>query len=100
MKIDNNRANFDRLEKARTEAASAEAAAKKDGGKVAQPGSDSVRISSGVQFASSAVNAASTAPEIRLDKVERAKAMLNDGTLGSDPFKLADAIIDRAISKE
>jgi flagellar biosynthesis anti-sigma factor FlgM len=100
MRIDNNRANFDRLEKARTEAAAAEAAAKKDGAKVGQAGNDSVRISSGVQFATSAVSAASFAPEIRQDKVERAKAMLNDGTLGSDPLKLADAIIDRALSKE
>lgn len=98
MKIDNSRPNFDRIENAKT--AAADAAAKKDGAKATEASGDSVRLSTGAQFATSAATAAANAPEIRQDKVERAKAMLADGTLGSDPLKLADAIIERAITKE
>lgn len=98
MRIDNNRANFDRIENASSPAT--DAAAKKDASATAAPGgADTVRVSAGAQFATSAVNAAANAPEIRHDKVARAKAMLADGTLGSDPVKLADALIDRAIAK-
>lgn len=98
MRIDNNRANFDRIANAKT--AAAEAAAKNDDAKQAgQVGGDSVRLSPGAQFATTAVSAAAKSPEIRQDKVERAKAMLNDGTLGNDPLKLADALIDRAMAK-
>ena len=97
MKIDNSRANFDRIENAKT--AAADAAAKKDGAKAADASADSVRLSTGAQIATNAASAAANAPEIRQDKVERAKAMLADGTLGADPLKLADAIIERAITK-
>lgn len=99
MRIDNNRASFDRVESARTTAA--DAADKKAGARgTEQAGGDTLTLSSGAQFATSAVSAASNAPEIRQDKVERAKALLADGTLGSDPLKLADALIDRAIAKD
>ena len=98
MKIDNNRANFDRLQNAAS--TGADAAAKKDGVKAEQGGVDTVRLSGGAQFATSAVSAAANAPEIRQDKVERARALLADGSLGSDPLKLADALIERAMSKE
>jgi flagellar biosynthesis anti-sigma factor FlgM len=97
MRIDNNRANFDRLDT--TKAAGADAAAGKGGAKTTSASGDSVRISSGVQFASTAVAAASNAPELRQDKIERARALLADGTLGGDSLKLADALIDRAITK-
>ncbi len=98
MRIDNNRANFDRIDNARS--AAADAAAKKDSSRGSdRVGGDTVKLSSGAQFATSAVSAAPKAPEVRQDKVERAKAMVADGTLGNDPLKLADALIDRAITK-
>jgi flagellar biosynthesis anti-sigma factor FlgM len=96
MRIDNNRANFDRLESARTEAASSGAS---KAGRAGQAGSgDQVRLSSGVQLASTAATAAASAPDIRQDKVERAKALLESGKLGNDANKLADALIDRALT--
>jgi flagellar biosynthesis anti-sigma factor FlgM len=97
MKIDNNRANFDRVEHAKSPATDA-AAGKGKPESVA--GGDTVRLSSNAQFATSVASAAERAPEIRHHKVERAKALLADGSLGSDPLKLADALIDRAIAKE
>jgi flagellar biosynthesis anti-sigma factor FlgM len=98
MKIDNNRANFDRVEHAKSSAT--DAAAGKGPTPDAVAGGDSVRLSSNAQFATSAVSAAEQAPDIRQDKIERAKALLADGSLGSDPLKLADALIDRAIAKD
>lgn len=97
MRIDNNRANFDRLD---TTKAVGESTKRDGAAKAEQAGVDSVRVSSGAQFATSAVDAATKAPDIRQDKVDRAKAMLAAGTLGNDPLKLADALIDRAITKD
>ncbi len=98
MKIDIDRANFDRVEHAKSPAT--EAAAGKGATPEAVAGGDTVRLSSNAQFATTAVNAAERSPEIRQDKIERAQALLADGSLGSDPLKLADALIDRAIAKE
>src|SRR5262245_33490456 len=98
MRIDNNRANFDRVETSKT--STTDAAASKNGAATSGAGADTIKLSSGAQFATTAASAAAAAPEIRQDKVERAKALLADGTLGSDPLKLADALIDRAIIKK
>ena len=98
MKIDNNRANFDRVEPAKSSAT--EAAAGKGAKPDAAAGGDTVRLSPSAQFATSAVSAAERSPEIRQHKIERAQALLADGSLGSDPLKLADALIDRAIAKD
>jgi len=95
MRIDNNLANFDRVESARTEAAQASAAKTARAGQ--STGGDQVHLSSSGQLASSAATAAASAPDIRQDKVDRARALLEDGKLGADANKLADALIDRAL---
>jgi len=95
MRIDNNLANFDRVESARTEAA--QAAPAKAGRAGQTTGGDQVHLSSSVQLASSAATAAASAPDIRQDKVDRARALLEDGKLGNDANKLADVLIDRAL---
>lgn len=55
---------------------------------------DRLNVSTDAQFITEAVRAANQAPDVRRDVVERAKAKLAAGELGSDPFKLADKIID------
>jgi len=60
---------------------------------------DHVQVSSDAQLAATAVDAAKQAPDIRTDKVERAKALLADGTLGQDAGKLADSLIDHLLEK-
>ena len=98
MRIDNNRANFDRIESARTDAAQGGTS---KAGRTGQAGSgDQVSLSSGVQLASTAAIAAASAPDIRHDKVERAKALLDSGKLGNDAHKLADKLIDRALTND
>lgn len=96
MRIDNNRSNFDRLELAKSEATLSGAA--QAGRTATTAGGDQVNLSSGVRLASSAASAAAGAPDIRQDKVDRARALVESGKLGSDPRTLADALIDRAIA--
>src|SRR5262245_23083808 len=59
-------------------------------------GTDAVRLSSDLQLAEQAVRAA--APDAdRSDVVSRARALLDQGTLGSDVETLADRMIDALI---
>jgi hypothetical protein len=46
-----------------------------------------------------AVDAASTAPEIRQEVVDRARARLAAGEIGNDPGRLADRLIDSLLAK-
>ena len=98
MRIDNNRANFDRIESAKTDAT--QSGSSKAGRAGQAGGGDQVSLSSGVQLASLAATAAASAPDIRQDKVERAKALLESGKLGNDAHKLADKLIDRALDND
>lgn len=64
------------------------------------PASDRVELSSGAQLARSAMGAVGQAAEIRADKVETAKALLEAGRLGSDPMRLAEAMIARILEND
>lgn len=98
MRIDNNRANFDRIESAKTDAAQAGSSQAERTGQVAS--GDQVRLSPGVQLASTAATAAASAPDIRHDKVDRARELLDSGQLGHDANQLADRLIDRAVAND
>jgi flagellar biosynthesis anti-sigma factor FlgM len=56
-------------------------------------GSDRVEVSSDAQLVAAAIQAATDAPDIRPDAVERGRQALENGTLGRDPDRLADRII-------
>jgi flagellar biosynthesis anti-sigma factor FlgM len=96
MKIDSNRTGLDSLGTVRSDSA--------DGGSpstATRPGAaapDQVQFSAGAQLAGAAAKAASSAPDIRPEEVERARALLDSGRLGADPLVLADALIDRTIA--
>ena len=66
----------------------------REAGTPASEGSDKVRLSSDAQFVQAATAAAHQAPEIRQDLVARMRALLDAGEVGSDPARLADALID------
>ena len=58
-------------------------------------GSDAVQLSGDVRLADQAVKAASLSNEgVRPDAVARARALLEQGQVGSDLGRLADRIID------
>jgi|SoimicMinimDraft_5_1059733.scaffolds.fasta_scaffold32636_1 flagellar biosynthesis anti-sigma factor FlgM len=97
MKIDSNRPNLDhaalqRLEKAAAEASKQSAAAKTATG-------DTVQLSADAALANDAVKAANESPDIRTDLVERMRALLAAGELGSDAGSLADSLIDSMLDK-
>lgn len=99
MKINQNRANLDtavggvRPEPVRDErAAAAERASH-------EKSTDQVRVSTTSQLAAQAASAASQAPDVRPDVVERARKLLESGELGKSAERLADALIDNAIDK-
>jgi flagellar biosynthesis anti-sigma factor FlgM len=56
--------------------------------------SDRVEVSPEAQLVAAAIQAAQDSPEIRMDAVERGRLALLNGTLGQDPDRLADRIID------
>ncbi|MCC7180167.1 MAG: flagellar biosynthesis anti-sigma factor FlgM [Acidobacteria bacterium] len=96
MKIDTNRTSLDSLGTVRTDGT--ESTATSSAGRTVRPApSDEVQFSSSAQLAGAAAKAAAGVPDIRPGEVERARSLLESGKLGADPFKLADALIDRAI---
>ena len=60
---------------------------------------DRVELSADARLADNAVRAASKAPEVRQDVVERVRAKLDAGELGKDLFRLADKMIDNLLSR-
>lgn len=97
MKIHNLNIGFDGVGTVQPDVqtpAGTEAAGRKD------PASDRVELSAGAQLARSAMGAVDQAAEIRADKVETAKALLEAGKLGNDPMRLAEAIIARLIEND
>lgn len=96
MKIDTNRTSLDSLSTVRTDGS--DAATSSSAARTGQAGrADEVQLSSGVQLAGAAVKAAAGAPDVRPAEVARAKALLDSGKLGADPYSLADALIDIAV---
>lgn len=61
------------------------------------PVTDSVAISSDVQLANTAAAAAAASPDVRPDQVARARALLDQGQVGSDLEALASRIIDTLV---
>jgi len=57
-------------------------------------GSDAVQLSGDVRLADQAVRAASQIGDVRPDAVARARALFEQGQVGTDLGRLADRIID------
>lgn len=62
-----------------------------------QAGGDRLELSAGVEILKTALQAATDAPEIRQDAVERVRQKLLAGELGQDPLRLADRMLDQII---
>ncbi len=60
---------------------------------------DRVEMSDDAKIVARAAKVASAVPEIRRDVVERARALLDSGTLVVDSTSLADAIIDDLLKR-
>lgn len=99
MKIDNGRAHLETV--AAQQAYAAETRDSK-GAERARPSAtaDQVSLSPAVRLAKTAAAAAGETPDVRSEAVARAKALLASGELGSDPGRLADVLIDRALNRD
>lgn len=97
MKIEAGRPNTEGVGTQRVEQQTVDRAA--NGGRQADTGADSVRLSSDAQLATEAAREVASAPEIRQDKVDAARRALEAGRIGSDPVRLADKIIDGLLGK-
>jgi flagellar biosynthesis anti-sigma factor FlgM len=60
-------------------------------------GAGNLTLSADAEIASAAIRKAAALPEIRQELVERVRKLLDNGELGRDPERLADAIIDSLI---
>jgi flagellar biosynthesis anti-sigma factor FlgM len=97
MKIQGNSPNHEASATTRLEQTRQERQGKTD--RSGDAGTDRVELSSDAQLASSAVRAATDAPSIRHDVVERARQKLVAGEIGQDALKLADRLIDHLLER-
>jgi flagellar biosynthesis anti-sigma factor FlgM len=68
-------------------------------GRAPEASGDRVKVSDDARLLNTAVQAAERAPEIRQDVVERARQKLADGEVGTNPYRLADRIIDSLLAR-
>ncbi|MBI4475689.1 MAG: flagellar biosynthesis anti-sigma factor FlgM [Acidobacteria bacterium] len=102
MKIDGGAPSLDPAAARRAEDAAA--AGKARGGRPREAGApddgDRVELSADAAFVSGAIRAAASAPDIRQDVVDRLRAKLAAGEIGSDAERLAERIIDSLLKVE
>lgn len=97
MKIDGNRPAHDPSATENTRRSTLDPHVRQGGVQAPGTPTDRVELSSDAALRTAALKAATEAPEIRPDLVDRMREKLESGTLGADSLKLADAIIDELL---
>src|SRR3954451_22784297 len=92
MKIDGNRPGLDHAALQRLDKAAA--ASTKQATTSTVKSGDTVQVSADATLANDAVKAANDAPDVRVDLVEKMRALLASGDLGKDAGAIADSLID------
>jgi flagellar biosynthesis anti-sigma factor FlgM len=98
MKIDSNRPDFDTTPAGKVEAT--RTSELKAGAKAHPSVTDQVSVSGDAKLASTAMQAATQASDVRSEVVARARALLASGKLGNDSKRLADALINGLLSNQ
>ena len=96
MKIEGNRTNLESVAAQRTDRVTSGRAKQASGAGAAQE-TDRVQVSESATLAASARRAADETPDIRYDLVERMRAKLAAGEVGTDAERLADRMIDHLL---
>jgi anti-sigma28 factor (negative regulator of flagellin synthesis) len=96
MKIEGNRPNVDATLTSKVEATKVGAGSQDQAGRLSK---DEVTVSPEVRLANEAVATVNRDLGIRPEAVERGKALLASGKLGSDPLALADKLIERTLEE-
>jgi negative regulator of flagellin synthesis FlgM len=95
MKIDGNSGTQDtKATDGARRSGGVDAGTRKVGDAKSTGGTDRVELSSDAALVSAALKAANASPDIRAEKVAEMRQRLADGTIGNDPYALADALID------
>jgi len=98
MKIEGNRPNVDSSATGKVDAARTASSKGKD--QTGRANGDAVTVSPDVALAQRAIDSASQPTAIRPDAVERGKALLASGSLGTDTGQLADTLIQRLLDNQ
>jgi flagellar biosynthesis anti-sigma factor FlgM len=93
MKIEGSKPNLESVAAQRTDRVATDQA-KQAHGAVTTQGSDRVQVSGDAALAAKARRLADETPDIRHDLVERMRAKLAAGEIGTDAERLADRMID------
>ena len=96
MKIEGNRPNLESVAAQRTDRVNT-GRAKQSSGTGATQETDRVQVSESATLAASARRAADESPDIRQDLVEKMRAKLAAGEIGTDAERLADRMIDHML---
>ncbi len=96
MKIEGNRPNLESVAAQRADRVTI-GRGKTPAGVSSAQGTDRVQVSDSAALAASARRAADQAPDIRRDLVEKMRAKLAAGEVGSDAERLADRMIDHML---
>lgn len=96
MKIEGNTPNVESVAAQQADRVTAGRTKYPSGG-VAGQGTDRVQVSENAALAASARRLADETPDIRQDLVERMRAKLAAGDIGSDAGRLADRLIDHLL---
>ena len=98
MKIEGNRPNVDPSAAGKVDAS--RTGSSKGTDQAGRVQGDEVTVSPDVQLAQRAIDSASQPVSVRPDAVERGKALLASGSLGSDAGQLADTLIQRLLDNQ
>jgi flagellar biosynthesis anti-sigma factor FlgM len=96
MKIEGTRPNLESVAAQRTDRTGTGRVKDAPAG-VPEQGTDRVQVSQDAALAAAAKRAADQAPDLRQDLVERMRAKLAAGEIGTDPERLADRLIDHLL---
>ena len=99
MKIDQNRANLDTIAGARADGVRDEKAVSAERTAQDERPADQVRVSTTGQLAAAAAAKANESTDIRPEAVARGRELLEQGELGRDAGRLADALIDSLLDR-
>ena len=95
MKIEGNRPNVDSSAAGKIDAARTASSKGKD--PAGRANGDAVTVSPDVELAQRAIDSARQPTAVRPDAIERGKALVARGSLGTDAGQLADSMIQRLI---
>jgi flagellar biosynthesis anti-sigma factor FlgM len=99
MKIDRDTPNLPPLKNDAVDSAAVDANPTRAAGSALAPSSDQLKLSPDMAIARDAITQAATLPDIRQDRVDQVRKLLEQGDVGRDPGRLADAIITSLIDQ-